>query len=763
MAKNVKNRNKQPTHLLRSPKDERLFKNLIHTTRQFVSGKGYHPLSKDQLMCRLGLPDQHSEIFHWVLNELVEQGLLELAHNTYVWKQEKAHVVSGVLSVHPRGFGFLRPDDPVQNPEDIFIPKHLTLSAVDGDRVEVLINSEVVSEKGPEGKVVTILSRGRTHVAGIILESFGEITAHVPLLGTQNKVIVQPNPEYKLQAGDRIVMEILEWGGKGKETLCRMSHYIGHISDPSCDIKAAIEEYELRKEFPTHALEEALSLGTKVSKKDLIGREDLRSLECFTIDPDTAKDYDDALTVAKHPDGSYDLGVHIADVSHYVRPGTALDKEARERCNSTYFPGECVPMLPAELSNNLCSLKANVNRLTVSVLMKFDRHGSLLSYQIKRSVIKSAKRFTYREAKKILDGKQKSKHAPTLKLMVELCALLKKKRYERGSIEFAMTEFMVLVDSSGEPLNIDKVEYDITHQLVEEFMLKANEMVATHLDSHGKNLSYRIHEEPAIENMRDFAFLARAFGYQLSDPPKVLELQKMFDEAMKSPYGQYLASSYIRRMRLAAYSPSNIGHYGLGLTHYCHFTSPIRRYIDLVIHRLLFDEGDDLEELEMISVQCSEQERISAKAEQSVSLLKKLRLLKKFQDKDPNRQYEAVVTRVKPFGIFVEVLECMLESFLHVSELENDYFNYDEQEGKLIGVHHGFSYHSGDKVTVMLKEVNFITQESQWHLVAEKIKQKAKPKKTNKPFYSPPKKKAASKPAKRKKTKKAAPKRSKKR
>ncbi len=724
----------------RSPKEEKLFTNLLRMTQQFMSGKNYRPMTNDQLMARLNLPDLHSGLYHQVLSTLIDQGMIELIHNTYIWKQTQADIATGILSVHPRGFGFLRPDDPIRFPEDIFIPKHLTLSAVDGDTVEVLVNAEVVSEKGPEGKVISILSRGRTHLAGIIIKCQGEIVAHVPLLGTQHKVVVQPHPDYTLKIGDRVVMEVLEWGSKDTETTCRISHQIGHISDPSCDIKAAIEEYELRKEFPSSVLREAAQFGSKVSKQDMVDREDLRHLETFTIDPDTAKDYDDALSLTKGKNGTYHLGVHIADVSHYVRPGSALDKEAKLRCNSTYFPGECVPMLPAELSNNLCSLKALVNRLTVSVQMTFDKEGNLLDYHIAKAVIKSSKRFTYREAKQVLDGKKKSKHAATLRLMVELCGLLKKKRYERGSIEFAMTDYVVLVDKQGNPLKMDLVEYDITHQLVEEFMLKANEMVAIHLSHKGKDLSYRVHEEPAQENMRDFAMLARAFGFQLSDPPKVPELQKMFEEALKTPYGQYLASSYIRRMRLAIYSPENIGHYGLSLSHYCHFTSPIRRYIDLVIHRILCDQAEERETLEMISLECSEQERVSAKAEQSVTLLKKLRLLKNIHTSNPKKQYEAVVTRVKPFGIFFEILELMLESFLHVSELENDYFIFEESTNQLIGRHQGISYHSGDKIAVMLKEVDFITQESQWHLVSENRKKPVKNKKQHKPKKIIPKK-----------------------
>ena len=727
-----------------SPKGGKLLNNLSRVTEQFLSGKSYKPLSFSELISRLSLPEQHEPLLQSILDEFISKGNVEVFQNTYIWKRSKPDVVTGILRVHPRGFGFLKAEDVVQYPEDIFIPKHLTMNAVDGDMVEVIVNLEVVSEKGPEGKVVTILKRGRTHLAGIVTEAtdFGEILAYAPLLGMSQKIVVQMHPDIRLIAGDRIVMEVVEWGSKETETITRLSHRIGHISDPSCDISAAIEEFQLRSTFPVHALEEAAAFGSQVSRKEITNRKDLRDIETFTIDPDTAKDYDDALSLSKDADGNYHLGVHIADVSYYVTPGSALDKEAKERCNSTYFPGVSVPMLPSELSSHLCSLKADVNRLTASILMDFDSEGNMTNYHIARSVIKSAKRFTYREAKLVLDEVKKSAHLPTLQLMVELCGLLKKKRYERGSLEFAMPELVVIVDPSGVPQKMDLVQYDITHQLVEEYMLKANEVVALHLAKQGKNLTYRVHDVPAEENLKDFSLLARAFGYALSEKPTPQELQTLFKEALHTPYGQYLATCYIRRMRLAIYSPENIGHYGLGLTHYCHFTSPIRRYVDLVVHRILFGDSDDREHLELISQQCSDQERVSARAEMSVVLLKKLRLLQSTHLNDPKKQYEAVVTRVKPFGIFFEVIEFMIESFLHVSQLENDYFVYDEASMRLRGNHTQKTYVSGDRVTVMLKEVDLITQESTWNIVGSIESNPRKfvpPSKTKKTGRLPPK------------------------
>ncbi len=741
----------------RSSKEERVFQNFLKITEQFMGGKNFSPLSEEELVSRLAIPEQHRMLFKDVLNQLIESNLVECLEGRYGWRQSKLDVVKGIIKMHPRGFGFVQPDVATQLTQDIFIPKHLTKNAVDGDIVEVLIQQDFISDKGPEGKVVTILSRSRTHMAGVVreMDRTGEFVVHVPLLGTQQRVIVQFTEEHPLKIGDRIVMEVIDWGTKETETVCKFSHYLGHISDPSCDIYAAIEEFELRSDFPSNVIKEAESLGKTVSQTDIKAREDLRFLNCFTIDPDTAKDFDDAVSLSKDEYGMYHLGVHIADVSHYVKPGTSLDEEAQMRCNSTYFPGKCIPMLPGALSENLCSLKPNVNRLTVSILMKFDSHGTLIEHEMIRSVIKSTKRFTYKEAKKILDGEKTSPHLPSLNLMVELCQLLKKKRYERGSLEFSLPELVVLVDEKGTPYQTDYITYDITHQMIEEFMLKANEIVAWDLSQKGKNLTFRVHDVPSEENLRDFSFLAAAFGFKVPDFPTPQDLQKLFEEAGDSAYGNYLASSYIRRMRLAAYSAENIGHYGLSLTHYCHFTSPIRRYVDLVVHRILFGENDDLGYLQHISNVCSEQERMSAKAEMRVVLLKKLRLLNQMHTQDPYKEYEAIVTRVKNFGIYFEIINLLLEGFIHISELGEDYFIYEEEKMRLRGRHHGTFYAPGDRVTVMLKNVDLVYQETQWYIVSNEhseLKSSLK-KKSKKKAASDPKRKKRS-PRKSIKTKK---------
>lgn len=714
-------------------KQKRILKNFSQIICEFLSGKSYLPLSMRELIKRLNIQKEHHLLFKQVLKSLVKSCILKISKKRYSLLNRKTNIASGVLRVHQRGFAFLQPNDSKLFPQDVYIPKHLTKNAVDGDTVEVCVNEGSKSEKGPEGKVLTILKRARKHISGTVLSisKGGLVSAYVPLLGLSRHVVVKTEENIKLKIGDRLIMKVMEWGDKNTETVCKVSHKLGNISSPSCDIKAAIEEFELRENFPSQVIEEIKKFGKRVSTKEIKNRKDLRNLESFTIDPDTAKDFDDALSLSRDRKGFYHLHVHISDVSHYVAPNSPLDEEAKKRCNSTYFPGYCLPMLPPELSENLCSLKPEVNRLCISVLLKFNKTGKILDYQIFRSVIKSSKRFTYKEAKDILDKKKRSKYAHTLNLMLELCKLLKKRRYERGSIEFALPDAYIQVDDNGKPLKIDLIEYDVTHQIVEEFMITTNEIIAQHLNRQNKELTYRVHEKPAEENLKDFSIIAGAYGFRLSETPTMKELQQLFNEAKKSPYIQQLATNYIRNMKLACYSPKNLGHYGLNLECYCHFTSPIRRYADLSIHRQIFEKDNKYENFHSISTMCSEQERISAKAENAVILLKKMRLLEKIIKEDPYHEFSATITKVKPFGFYFCISNYMMEGFLRISEIGEDYFVYDEKRLNFKGSHTKISYQCGNEIKVTLKDLNFITLESNWSLVPQNQKY-SRPKKRNK-------------------------------
>lgn len=696
-------------------KKPKIASNFSKTVSQYIRGKRYSPSTLSELTRQLDIADVHKRLFKEVLDDLVEKGELALNREKYTLPSS-ASLITGTISVHPKGFGFVR----CQEGPDVFIPKHSMMDAVDGDTVEVEVNP-VVSAKGPEGVIVAILKRSRTHLAGIILQKTARhYVAYAPLLGIEKPVRVTSKEE--LKEGDRVICKVKTWHSDTDMVQAEMTHYIGHISDPSVDIQAAVQEFELPDGFSKEAIAEAKSYGTKAQPEN---RKDLTEWEVVTIDPDTAKDFDDAISLTKDERGHFFLGVHIADVSHYVKPGSHLDKEAYLRCNSTYFPGQCIPMLPEELSNELCSLKPKVIRLTQSVFAEFDPKGNMVNYEIARTFIKSQKRFTYKEALAVLEGK-KSPHSALLKRMVELCHLLKQKRMERGSIDFSLPDDVILVDDKGVPQKIERVEYDITHQMIEEFMLKGNELVATHLAKQGKTLIYRIHEEPSPESYQDFYTFARSLGFFLPATPTRQDIQKLFREAKDSPLLGQLSVSFIRSMKLAAYSPDNLGHFGLALEHYCHFTSPIRRYTDLIIQRLLFDEMPEETDIQAIATACSEKERLSFRAESSVTLLKKLRLAGAHFAIDPSRIYPATVTRVKPFALFFEVSAFDLEGNVHVSKLGNDYFEYNATQMSFRGARTGKMFTGGQEIFVRLEKIDYILLQAEWAMIVEPAPKKRK-------------------------------------
>lgn len=705
-------------------KKQKLFDNLLKMTYEYIKGKSYTPQTAESLIERLNIHPGHRTLFSTVLESLKESGKVHYENKKYLPPFEiQAHekIYRGQLTVHPRGFGFVNLPSPFQ---DIFIPKPFLNGAIDGDYVEALVDESIQSSKGPEGKIRTVIRRDRKLFVGTIVSRDNEETKmYSSALAANSQLISCPCLFQKkpLNRGDRVVFEVKEWN-LGFPKKIHITQLLGSVLDPETDLPFFMHENGLPFQFPSAVQEEARSFGHRVSQSDMKQRVDLRALDCVTIDPDTAKDFDDAISVEKIG-SQYRLGVHIADVSHYVKPKTALDREASIRCNSTYFPGVCIPMLPRELSENLCSLKPNVNRLAVSVFMNIDSEGNTLSWEIKRSVIRSKKRLTYKEAKSIIDSAKKSSLKPLLLLMVEIANLLRKRRTERGSVQLYMPEIVVKVDAHGKPLGLEKIEYDITHQMIEEFMLKANEIVAIHLNREGKEVSYRVHEEPAAESLRDFSALLSSFGYHLPEIPDPHDIQRFFQEIEGKEYAQYLATCYIKSMRFACYSADNIGHYGLSLEHYCHFTSPIRRYVDTVVHRLIFEEPVAKEAIQTICQTASERERISARAEGTVVAMKKLRLLTLLLEQEKERVFTALVTRVKPFGIYFDVIELMMEGFVHISELQDDYFIFNDHTCSLNGRFKGYDWKAGDSLLVRCLSADLILQDARWQLV-EKIQKR---------------------------------------
>lgn len=695
----------------------KLYKNYLKTLKEFFTGKNCKPLTEKELLKQLHIPEQNLDVVKLVITDLLLEEFLEVKKKKLTLKVNEPPPILGILRVHIRGFGFFKPDSKSEMKEEVFIPKGCMEGAVDGDRVEVKLLPPTGVGKGPEGKVVTIIKRGRTHLGATIthFDKNGNAYAYAPLLGAAKPVLVKLNASPICEKGDRVLLKIEDWGDRSHPITASLEKRIGSISDASLDVIAATHEFDLPKEFSKEVMKEVKKWGSAVDPEHFKDRRDFTHLTTITIDPETARDFDDALSLDIDSKGNFLLAVHIADVSTYVKSGSALDKEAQARSNTTYFPGQCIPMLPSALSDGLCSLKPDVVRLTLTVLMAFDAKGSLQKKEIFRSYIKSNKRFSYEEAKQVLDGKLKSPYKKDIEGLVKLCLLLKKQRAGRGSIDFALPELVVKVEENGEPSGVYTVEYDITHQLVEECMLKANEVVAKELSDSGVKLLFRIHEEPEGTSMEEFAALARLLGFQMPHKkPSMEEIADLFDKAKTTTYAHRLSIAFIRSMKLAIYSPENVGHFGLALEHYCHFTSPIRRYSDLIIHRLLMKEKMDESDLREIALKCSEQERLSMRAETHVKRLKKLRLLTKWKEEDPAREYTAIITQIKPVGIIFEIQDIMLEGFLHISELENDYFDFNPATNQLKGRGTGIIHKVADTLSTIPDQIDLIQLEVKW-------------------------------------------------
>ncbi len=707
----ILNMNKR-TKKSHSDKKEKHYKHLCQSIESFVENRNYEPVGQAALFKAMKLHPSHLDLAKKAITDLLKAEKIRVEKKR-IFPMKKAVLITGMLNGHPRGFGFVVPDREFPDLPDIFIPKDRMHSAVDGDHVELEVFKSSKEGKGPEGTICEILERNKKQIAGIVQDftKARDLVLYLPLYGPTKKAQASGKKGVEYDYGDRVLIEITDWDDQGIKGNVIKS--LGNISDASKDASATAEEYGIRTQFPTAVLNSVKKFGTEITKDDFKNRVDLTKQTCYTIDPDTAKDFDDALALKRDKQGNYHLAVHIADVSHYVTPNSELDKEAFLRANSTYFPETCLPMLPEALSNELCSLKPNVIRLTVTVFMTFDKNGDLLEQRIERSAIKSAKRFTYRDVKSILDGKKKSKYKESLEEMVELCLLLKKKRAERGSVDFSLSEIAIKVDENGVPTGLEIIEYDITHQLVEEFMLKANETVAKVLSASGNDLIFRIHEEPAEENITEFFQHARSLGFKLPPNPSTRDLQQLFEQAKESPLSRQLAYRFIRTMKMAFYSRENVGHYGLRLTHYCHFTSPIRRYSDLVIHRLLVDKKDQYD-VEKAARQCSERERISMRAENRIKLLKKLRLLQNHYEKNQDQLYSAVITGVKPFGVSFELEEWGIDGFIHVSQLKNDYYVYVPAIQALSGTHTGKGYHLGMTFELIIQHIDLVLCEVEW-------------------------------------------------
>src|SRR5712691_7502612 len=566
-----------------------------------LGSSDYRPLDNVEIARKLGLKSNERVPLRKTLRELERAGeIARIRKNRYVLPAE-ADLVTGTLSIHQKGFGFLTTETPGQ--PDIFIAAENTGTAMHGDRVVARINRDVPPRRAKvraglasrsgrnEGRIIRILERARDTVVGTLQHSrnFYYVVPDDPRF--VHDVYVQVPPRTKLPKaptrGDKVVVRLESWESRHVNPEGEIIEVLGPASAPGIDMLSIIRKYDLPTEFPRKVIEEANRIPQSVDDRSLEGREDLRERFVVTIDPDDARDFDDAIQVEKIDNQGWRLGVHIADVSAYVNPGSELDREARRRGNSVYLPDRVIPMLPERLSNGVCSLNPDVDRLTHSIFIEFDKNGRAKNARFAKSVIRSAKRLTYKEAYAILQSKPNGELSERLHVAWELASLLRRKRFEHGSLDLDFPEVKVYVDANGAPVRLERVENDESHQLIEEFMLAANEAVARELRHRSIPTIYRVHEDPDPDKLAEYREFVLSFNYRIGDLSQRREVQRFLDSLRGKPEEQALKIGLLKSLKRARYAPQPLGHYGLAKANYLHFTSPIRRYADLVVHRTL--------------------------------------------------------------------------------------------------------------------------------------------------------------------------------
>ncbi len=666
------------------------------------------PLDRRELAEALDLRGGERKILTKVLNQMVRQQLLEERKGRYRLKKSQQQLV-GIFSQTDQGFGFLRPDK--TDLEDLFIPARHTGTAMDGDRVVANVRFST-RDRRPYGEIIRIEERAHSKLVGVYQQR-GRSHVVWPLeqkLGGP----VHIKPPADIEPGQVVEVEIERYASAEQAASGRVLEVLGELDDPRVDIETVIRSHGLPHVFSPATLEEAGQIVGEFSGEELKGRTDLRGLSLVTIDGETARDFDDAVALRKEGD-SYRLWVSIADVAHYVTPGSALDKDAVERGTSVYFPGFCLPMLPEELSNGICSLRPDEERLAMTAEMLFDSQGQLKSADFYPAVIRSRARLTYTRVAEILDHPATSTLEADLTeqllAMAEFSAILTRMRLERGSLDLEIPEVEVIVDDTGKAVSLEKIERNQAHRLIEEFMLAANEAVAGFLRDQGWDFLYRIHEQPALDKLQELQQLAAECGIGLLVGKKQLHkhLQQMLADAADLPEGRLLNQQLLRSLQQARYAPQNVGHFGLAAECYCHFTSPIRRYPDLVVHRVLKlalqqrpkSEGLDLPRLEILGRDCSAKERRAMLAERDLVDLRRCQLMR---DR-VGEEFSGVISSVTEFGFFVELDDLYIEGLVHVRSLNDDYYYFDAGRMALVGERRRQEFRIGKPVRVILDKV----------------------------------------------------------
>jgi ribonuclease R len=686
-----------------------------------IREKVEHPATPRELMQRLKLPKDDRPTLKRLLQDLVRSGDLIETRGSRYGLPDRMNLAVGRITIHPRGFGFVVADRPIDDVKgDIYIAGSNLNQAMHGDRVVARI--ERVTDRGAEGRILRILERGASTVVGRYDEDESGLGFVVPF---DRRLImdvqIASGDRLDAEPGDMVTVEITRWPTPARGPLGRIVDVLGAIDEPGVDTEIIIRKYGIPDQHSDEAVGEAKRLGTDVRDSDIRGRTDFRDLVTVTIDGEHARDFDDAITLERLDNGNYWLGVHIADVAHYVQEGSALDAEAYERGTSVYFPERAVHMFPAELATGLCSLNPKVDRLVQSCLMEIDRRGTVVRYELHDGVIHSDARMTYTDVNAILTGGDPEVKArcrdlvPLFELMRELFEVLNRRRHRRGSIDFDLKEPEIVLDDEGMVEEIVALERNVAHRLIEEFMLVANETVAQHLDDEQIPSLFRIHEKPDPMKVEEFEEFVSTLGYSLAAPPEDVRprhFQKLVERMRGTPEEKPIAFLMLRTMQKARYDASNLGHFGLAAQSYTHFTSPIRRYPDLIVHRTLREgrhgrmDGDRkdalVDDLPEIARHTSERERRADDAERELVQWKKVR----FMADKVGDEFEGYITGVAAFGLYIELIEHFVEGLVHVSTMADDYYRFVERSHLLRGENKGKIYRLGDRVRVQVIKVD---------------------------------------------------------
>lgn len=687
-------------------------KNLIC---ELVADEQYVPMKEKELAVFMQVAPADRETFRETLNALLSEGKIQLTRQGRYVKPDANRPVGTFIS-HAKGFGFVEVEG---YGEDFYIPEDKTNGAFHMDRVQIAFLSGRRGQRR-EAEVVRILERGTKQLVGTYEQSrnFGFVIPDNSKIGTD--IFVPKERSKGAVTGHKVVVELTSYGDERHKPEGRVAELIGHINDPGVDIMSIVRGFELPTEFGEKVMNQANRTPDTVSEADRAGRMDLRGLQMVTIDGEDAKDLDDAVSLYRDEAGLFHLGVHIADVTNYVQENSALDWEALERGTSVYLVDRVIPMLPHKLSNGICSLNQGVDRLALSCLMTINGKGEVADYQIAETVIRVDRRMSYTSVRKILEDKDEAERqeyetlVPMFEQMGELAALLRKKRHKRGSIDFDFAESKIILDGQGHPLEIRPYERNVATKIIEDFMLIANETVAQHFFWLETPFVYRTHEKPDPDKIRKLATFIRNFDYRIKQTGEEIhpkELQKLLDKIADTDEETLISRLTLRSMKQAKYTVECTGHFGLACQYYCHFTSPIRRYPDLQIHRIIKEQlrgklseeriSHYEEKLPEVAKHASKMERRAAEAERETDKLKKA----EYMEDRIGEIYDGVICGITQWGIYVE-LPNTVEGLIHVSSLAGDYFYYDEEACEMVGKESGVSYKLGQCVTVQVKGVD---------------------------------------------------------